>query len=1044
MRKKFKKLFDFFLCLTATLCLMSCLNSVTSSSNSEKENQPDENTTVLFKGSINIESSLAKSLLSSNSTSRSASPEAIDMSTHEFYVTATSKAGATLNADVVEDPVTHAITFEMPLDFGEWTIETGIRKSADGQKILVDTFEIKLFANTPTFSHAFYLKPVNEGMGSINLEMVVPDNVSRMQITVHSQPDGANFDTAECTASGAAPDRKIILNRENVTGGIYNLVFTYYDVNYNPLFSTIQTINVIPGLETTKWVNGGSSILISNIGKFEVTEALITAWRTQRSTYYVDCNKGYDTYSGGPLDPFCTLAHAVKIINDLYSTEEKTATIIVLEGTTEMLPESLAFNQNKNITIKSSGSGTIRLIRDPGSFSSGPFIIIPATSTFTMENLVLDGRDVEGSGNIGVQNNGTFIMNSGKICGNNNTLGQGGGVYNSGNFELNGGEISGNVSSGAGAGIYLSGTNITISGGIVKNNTLADSTNTPSNLFISAGKKIIVEKAIAAGTDISVSFGWVPKKVKADNAIFTTGYGTNNSTKDPATVFKSDDKYYVIPLTSSSLVEAGIALAGKNFENVFSSYKMTFAMHDPDRSNKFMPSDPTPESRTIQIDPTVLHNDDPITDTVRDSIKWKLSLYYRGGLVGEVDSNVMVIPNNAGYTGRYDLHVYAEYLGLHKDTEYVITGYNNIINIDSDNIQNVFNQLTNGDMNISKDTCINLTTNNEDKTIDLSDTEFYPIGAVINAENRKAYKTTDFEGVLDGNGNTIKLSADHLVSVDFYAICYRNKGTIQNVIIECTGDVNLYENYDSASDAATYGGDSRGQFRRYGGICSLNEGTIRNCWTKANVKGKFFGYIGGICGVNGGLIENCVNTGNFTNMTWGFDYSWGGQYGEAGGITGRNSERGVIRNCVNYGNVELKTKANSSSCLNGTAGAICAVCTHGTSEVKNCYWRENCVKTKSNLSEQNWVVFQPDSYNKESVTNGSFVGNGYFPNNATGSLTAGDNVVGPNQTWTQTLQYGNNLVAALNAYVNAVDPNHAYLKEWEAGDGDGYAALLKQ
>ena len=1038
MRSKFKKLFDIFLCLTATLCLMSCLNGLSSSSNTEKENQPDENTTVLFKGSINIESSLAKSLLLSNnslSTPRSASPEAIDMTSHEFYVIAESKAGASLTAEVVEDPDTHAITFEMPLDFGEWTIETGIRKASDQQKILIDTFEIKLFENTPTFSHAFYLKPVNEGMGSINLEMVVPDNVSRMQITVHSQPEGADFDTAECTASGTAPDRKIILNRENVKGGIYNLVFTYYDENYNPLFSTIQTINVIPGLETTKWVNGGSSILISNIGKFEVTEALITAWRTQRSTYYVDCNRGYDTYSGGPLDPFCTLAHAVKIINDLYSTEEKTATIIVLEGTTEMISESLAFNQNKNITIKSSGSGAIRLIRDPESFSSGPFIIIPATSTFTMENLVLDGRDVEGSGNIGVQNNGTFIMNSGKICGNNNTLGQGGGVYNSGNFELNGGEISGNVSSGSGAGIYLSGTNITISGGIVKNNTLADSTNTPSNLFISAGKKIIVEKAIAAGTDISVSFGWVPKKVKADNAIFTTGYGTNNSTKDPATVFKSDDKYYVIPLTSSSLVEAGIALSGKDIVNVFSSYKMTFAMHN--NFNKFMPSDTEhPENRTIQIDPTVLFNSEEITETIRDSIKWKLALYYRGGLVGEVNSNVMVIPESAGYTGRYDLHVYAEYLGLHKDAEFVITGYTNIVNVNAENIQSKFTEITDG-APISRDTCINLTTD-----LDLSNTDFYPIGASINAENRKCYKTTDFEGVFDGNGNTIKLNAQHLVATDFYAICYRNKGTIQNVIIECIGDVDILENYSSESDAATYGGDSRGQFRRYGGICSLNEGTIRNCWAKANVKGKFYGYIGGICGVNGGLIENCVNTGNFTNMTWGFDYSWHGQYGEAGGITGRNSEKGVIRNCVNYGNVELKTMANDSSCLNGTAGAICAVCTHGTSEVKNCYWRENCVKTTSSLAQKNWVVFQPNSYNKASVTNGSFEGNGYFTSETSTSLTAGPEVVGYIKTWPQTLQYGNNLLDALNAYVNAVDPNHAYLKEWEAGNG--YAALLKQ
>ena len=99
-------------------------------------------------------------------------------------------------------------------------------------------------------------------------------------------------------------------------------------------------------------------------------------------------------------------------------------------------------------------------------------------------------------------------------------------------------------------------------------------------------------------------------------------------------------------------------------------------------------------------------------------------------------------------------------------------------------------------------------------------------------------------------------------------------------------------------------------------------------------------------------------------------------------------------------------------------------------------------ETKSNLSVQNWVVFQPDSYNKSSVTNGSFEGNGYFTSNNSTVLTAGPDVVGYIKTWEQSLQYGNNLLEALNAYVNAVDPNHAYLKEWEAGDG--YAALLKQ
>ena len=1041
MKNKFKKIFEFLICLSAILCLMSCLNSVSSSGSSGKDNQPDESTTVIFKGSINIESSLAKSLLRSNnslSNSRSASPEAIDMASHEFYVFATSKAGVTQEVEVQEDAVTGSVTFEVPLEFGEWTIEAGIRKSANEQKILVDIFTVKLLTNTPTFSHAFYLKPVSEGMGSINLEMYVPDSITKMLITVHSQPEGADFDTAECTADGEAPDRKIFLTRTEVPAGTYNLVFTYYNSANNPQFSTIQTVNVLAGLETSKWVSGSTSTLISG-GFFAVTDDLIEAWRNQRSHYYVDSENGSDSNAGGPLDPYQTLSHAVSIINDIYGTETKEVTISMNAGSTETLTSAITISDNKTLTVKSEGSGTAATLLRGSSFT-GAFITIPSSSSLTMEGLIINGGNTAGAGNIGINNAGTFIMNSGKICGNNNTECEGGGVYNSGVFHLNGGEISDNISNGPGAGIYLNGTDITISGGIVKNNTLID--GTPSNLFLPSGKKIKVEEAIAAGTDISVSFGWVPKKVTADTAIFTEDYGTDNSTKDPANIFKSDEKYYVIPLTASSLVEAGIALAGKNFENVFSSYKMTFALHDPDKANKFSPSDTTPENRTLQIDPKVMFGSDEITETVRDSINWKLTLYYRGGLVGEELSNVMVIPNSAGYTGRYDLHVYAEYLGLHKDAEFVITGYNNIINVSSENIQNVFTQLTSGEMSISKDTCINLTANNEEKTIDFSNTEFFPIGASINSENRKSYNNTDFEGVFDGNGNTIKVSADHLVSVDFYTICYRNKGTIQNVIIECNGDVDIYENYDPESDAATYGGDARGTFRRYGGICSLNEGTIRNCWTKANVKGKFFGYIGGICGVNGGLIENCINSGSFTNMDWGFSYSWGGQYGEAGGITGRNSERGVIRNCVNYGNVELKTKTNGSN-LNGSAGAISAVCTHGTSEIKYCYWRRNCVKTTSSLTEKNWVVFQPASESRRSsVTNGSFVGNGWFPDNNTGSLTAGDDVIGPSQTWSQSLQYGTNLLEALNAYVKAVDPNHSYLREWEAGDN--YAAVLKK
>lgn len=1020
MEKLIKRKSIFLVLLTALLFLTSCAQSVSGSSSKQASSDNDESK-VLFKGTINLESSLA----------RSASPVAIDMTSHEFYVIASPKNGEGFEVEVDQTER----TFEIPLSFGEWKIESGIRKTANQQKILIDTYTANLLVNTPTFSHAFYLKPVNEGTGTIRLEMTVPSTVVKMGIEVHSKPEGATFDTSECTASGD----QIILEREDVACGIYNLVLTFYNSGDDPVFSTIQTVNVVPGLETTKWVSGSTSTLISS-GIFEVTDELITAWRTQRNKYYVDSIHGSNSNAGGPLDPFETLSHAVSIINDIYGTETKEVTIIIADGFEETLSATIALEYNKTITLHAEDASGAKIIRN----HAGSCIEIPSSSSLTLEGLIIDGAGQSGSGNVGIHNEGTFIMNSGKICGNKNSAGQGGGVFNTGDLYLNGGEISGNISSGSGAGIYHDGTNIYVSGGVVKNNTLSDTDSTPSNLFLPSGSKIKVERAIASGSEINISFGWTPKKVNADTAVFTEGYGSYNSTKDPANVFKSDVKYYVVPLTSDSLVEAGIALSGKTFENVFSSYKMTFAMHD--NFNKFMPSDTAhPENRTIQIDPTVIFNTDDITDTVRDSITWKLTLYYRGGFVGEENSNVMVIPTNASYTGRYDLHVYAQYLGLQKDAEFVITGYNNIVPVTAANIQQTFNDFTNGNLTVTRDTCIDLSTD-----LDLSSADFTPMGATINDEGKKAYKNTDFEGVFDGNGNTIKVSAAHLVSVDFYAICYRNKGTIQNVIIECDGDVELYENYDTESGNQTYGGEARGKFRRYGAICSLNEGTIRNCWTKANVKGKFFGYIGGICGVNGGLIENCVNTGNFTDMTWGFSYSWGGQYGEAGGITGRNSTKGVVRNCVNYGTVELKNKVDNSSCLNGSAGAICGVCTHGTSEIKNCYWRENCVNTgtSSSPSLKNWVVFQPAHYGKSSVTNGSFEGNGYFPLDSNGgytngSLTPGPNVAGYIQTtWTQELQYGNDLLTALNAYVNAIDPNHAYLREWEATSS--YAAVLKQ
>ena len=667
--------------------------------------------------------------------------------------------------------------------------------------------------------------------------------------------------------------------------------------------------------------------------------------------------------------------------------------------------------------------------RGAGIFNSG---------NATLNSVTVSTNHCYESGS-GIYNEGTLTLNDTNIT-SNNSDGPGGGIYTCGILNLNSGKISGNKSSSHGAGICIDNSvaAVNITGGIVKDNTLSGGT-TKSNLYLPENKKLNISDALKDNSEIWISLGWTPEKINADTAIFTTGYGEKNSEKNPSTVFHSDDNYYVIPLTASSVVEAGIALSGKNFENVFRSYKMTFAIHNG--FNKFMPNDTTAANRTIQIDPKVMINSQEITETVRDSIEWKLALYYRGGLVGEENSNVMVIPDTAGYTGRYDLHVYAKYLGLHKDAEFVINGYNTIISVSSiEELRTQFDSITNGTSTITRDTCINLT-----QDLDLSNEIYYPISAKLGTE-RILNTDTDFEGVFDGNGHTLKFGT--VMSEDFVAVCFRNKGTIQNLIIEKEQPIHIKE--DTNDPVSIYPEIKGDKFHSFGGFCHYNDGIIRNCWNKVNIaEGTEYGSVGGICCANYGVIENCINTGNIELMHWFQNYAWGGRYGHAGGISGVNGANGTIRNCVNYGQVWMNVYYDTSSDMNGLAGAIVGCQEHGTSKIENCYWLYECVRSDysteqvtASSQKRNWITVIPQHYPLNNVQAGTFISNGTFATKDNGALT---NSLSSINGQAQTLDHGTDLVTALNHYVNMVDPNHSYLKEWESGVGKyGYAAVLKQ
>ena len=100
-----------------------------------------------------------------------------------------------------------------------------------------------------------------------------------------------------------------------------------------------------------------------------------------------------------------------------------------------------------------------------------------------------------------------------------------------------------------------------------------------------------------------------------------------------------------------------------------------------------------------------------------------------------------------------------------------------------------------------------------------------------------------------------------------------------------------------------------------GGICGSNykTGTIRNCYSEANVTGVVVGAdIGGVVGENNGTVENCYNTGNVVGNKW------------VGGVCGYND--GTNNNCYNTGKVTGTSNV----------GGMCGQNDKGT--LTNCYY----------------------------------------------------------------------------------------------------------
>ena len=232
----------------------------------------------------------------------------------------------------------------------------------------------------------------------------------------------------------------------------------------------------------------------------EYTQAEMAGVPTINPNLYVS-NKGNDEEGKGTKEkPYLTISKAYKEAGD-------NSTIYIMDDITQI--ETLNLNEDKNITLTSYGTRH-SIIRGDNLIN---YVIHQQTGTLNLENIILDGNNIEtntaimrvnnqvtlnhgslikngqsnldnpnnsedtycgvdGGGGVTISSSGTFTMNAGEIS--NNIAGRGGGVYNHGHLIINSGKIKSNSATLGTGGVQNCG-NLEMNGGEISYNTAPSS-----------------------------------------------------------------------------------------------------------------------------------------------------------------------------------------------------------------------------------------------------------------------------------------------------------------------------------------------------------------------------------------------------------------------------------------------------------------------------------------------------------------------------------------------------------------------------------------
>lgn len=499
MRKN--RLFYFVSLIFVTLFFASCINITESDSDSQQvfteNNYSQALETVTLTGFISTKGALpsqfAEIVPSDTAFSAPARSAVPSITPTDYFIQAVS-GGETINGTVTDG------SYSIKLVLGRtYTVTAGLKEGS--ATLMSDEWQNvrPTRENAGSLTHNFLLKPVNTAKGFVELPITISDtSVQYVKVSCGNSAWGNTSKTASSSYTISKP--KVTSTDGTVSGGItpgiYEVTISFYTgENGILLYSSTQSVTVLPNMTTNKWISGGGSAEpINSTGIFNVTSDLISIFaRTQiyvgnTSVGSTNVVEGVDKGIGSPYLPFASFQKAIDMIAaGGTSTSDYNIWISGEINGTNLIPNTITTAKARSITIQGTSGNTTDTLNGN---KNGTVLTVNSAVPVTIKNLkITGGNNASGNGGGIYMGSGTKVtLGTGTLVGDviettnmaaasNSTYGNiaknGGGIYNDGGTLIlgNGSYISHNfaggttLDSGEAGGIFVNGGSLEIKEG---------------------------------------------------------------------------------------------------------------------------------------------------------------------------------------------------------------------------------------------------------------------------------------------------------------------------------------------------------------------------------------------------------------------------------------------------------------------------------------------------------------------------------------------------------------------------------------------------